>query len=112
MNKAEVVKTLMDAEKQWNLSQKISLYSTFRRMHSRFIQKGYGVVKSEFGWTDRENIENLSTNARYYVELAEKLGFSCMVWDNGESFGLIDRTTLSEKYPEYIEAINNKEEAK
>lgn len=101
-----------DAEKEWAISEKAELYKIFRTMHNCYIQKGYGVVKSEFGWTDRENIENLSTNARYYVELAEKLGFSCMVWDNGESFGLIDRTTLSEKYPEYIEAINNKEEAK
>ncbi len=94
-----------DCENEWSISKKYSLYKTFRRMHKRYIAKGYGVVKSEFGWTDRENLQNLAANAKFYVELAEKFGFSCMVWDNGSSFGLIDRNTLTQKYPEYIEAV-------
>lgn len=94
-----------DCENEWNLKEKLSLYKTFRRMHKKFIAKGYGVVKSEFGWTDRENLDNLSKNAEFYVELAEKFGFSCMVWDNGSSFELIDRNSLTQKYPSYIEAI-------
>lgn len=97
-----------DAQKQWGIKEKAELYKIFRKMHDCYIQKGYGVVKSEFGWTDRENLENLAVNAKYYVELAEKLGFSCMVWDNGESFGLIDRNTLTQEYPEYIEAITKR----
>lgn len=106
----------MDAEKQWNLSQKISLYSTFRRMHSRFIKKGHGVCKSEFGWTDRVNTENLVANTEFYLSLAEKFGFSALVWDNGitngddiYSFGIIDRNELKVVYPEYLEAIIDKE---
>lgn len=94
-----------DCENEWNLREKYSLYKTFRRMHNRFIAKGYGVVKSEFGWTDRENIDNLAANTKFYIELAEKLGFSCMVWDNGSSFGIIDRNALECKHPEYLEAI-------
>ena len=58
----------MDNEEVWDISEKYSLYKTFRRMHKRFIAKGYGVCKSEFGWTDRDNLENLATNANYYVE--------------------------------------------
>lgn len=99
-----------DNEKVWGLLEKASLYNTFRRMHNRYIAKGYGVVKSEFGWTDRENIENLAENTAFYIELAEKFGFSCMVWDNGESFGIIDRNDLKTLYPEYLEAIVNKTE--
>ena len=95
----------MDNEKVWSISEKYSLYKTFRRMHKRFIAKGYGVCKSEFGWTDRDNLENLAANANYYVELAEKFGFSCMVWDNGSSFELIDRRNLTQIYPGYIQAI-------
>ncbi len=95
-----------DCEKEWNIIQKISLYKTFRRMHKNFIAKGYGVCKSEFGWTDRDNIENLAANASYYVELCEKFGFSCIVWDNGASFELIDRNNLSMSYPEYVEAVS------
>lgn len=94
-----------DCENEWRISEKYSLYKTFKRMHKRFIAEGYGVVKSEFGWTDREHIENLAANAKFYVELAEKFGFSCMVWDNGGSFSLIDRRNLQKEYPEYIEAI-------
>ncbi len=94
-----------DAEKEWGISEKLELYKIFRTMHDCYIQKGYGVVKSEYGWTDRENIDNLTVNAKYYLELAEKLGFSCMVWDNGESFGIIDRNTLTLEYPQYLEAI-------
>ena len=94
-----------DCEKKWSLSEKYSLYKTFRRMHKRFIANGYGVCKSEFGWTDRENIENLAENAGFYIALAEKFGFSVMVWDNGESFGLIDRNNLTQLYPEYVKAV-------
>ncbi len=96
-----------DCENEWSLSEKYSLYKTFRRMHKRYIAKGYGVCKSEFGWTDRDNIENLAANTKFYVELAEKFGFSCMVWDNGSSFGLIDRNNLEVLYPEYLDAIVN-----
>ena len=104
-----------DNAQVWTLSQKIDLYKTFRRMASRFMSKGYGVCKSEFGWTDRDNLENLAENARFYVELAEKFGIPVMVWDNGVtekdeiySFGIIDRNELKVVYPEYLEAIVKK----
>ena len=94
-----------DAEKVWSLSQKTELYKIFRNMHNRFIANGYGVCKSEFGWTDREHPENLAENTEYYITMLEKFGFSCLVWDNGESFGIIDRNTNTVKYPEYLDAI-------
>jgi endoglucanase len=101
-----------DAEKKWNILQKWSLYKTFRRMAETYLQKGYGVCKSEFGWTDRENMDNLVANTKFYVTLAEKFGFSMAVWDNGitdgddiYSFGIIDRNELKVVYPEYLDAI-------
>lgn len=98
-----------DNEKVWSISDKASLYRTFRKMFDCYTKKGYGVVKSEFGWTDRDNIENLAENTKTYIELAEKFGFSCMVWDNGSSFGIIDRNELKTLYPEYMNAIVGKE---
>ena len=98
-----------DNEKVWSVKEKFELYTKFRHMHDKFIAKGYGVCKSEYGWTDRDHPENLAENTRFYIELAEKLGFSCFVWDNGESFGIIDRTTNTVKYPEYLNAITEKE---
>lgn len=99
-----------DNERVWSLSQKVSLYKTFRYIFKAFTARGYGVCKSEFGWTDRENLDNLAENARFYVKLAEVFGFSALVWDNGiaegkYSFALIDRHNLQMYYPEYIEAI-------
>ena len=101
-----------DNERVWNIREKIDLYKTFRLMADRFIGEGYGVCKSEFGWTDRENLDNLAENASFYVGLAEKFGIPVMVWDNGitdgkeiYSFGLIDRNELKVVYPEYLEAI-------
>ena len=101
-----------DAEKKWSLSQKMSLYDTFKRMADTYMSNGYGVCKSEFGWTDRDNMKNLRANADFYVTLAEKFGFSTIVWDNGVingediySFGIIDRNELKVVYPEYLEAI-------
>lgn len=100
-----------DAEKQWNIFQKISLYNTFRRMQRRFVAKGHGVCLSEFGWTDRENISNLAVNADFYTDLAEKFGYSVLVWDNGIfsddpcTFGVIDRRELKVVYPEYLDAV-------
>lgn len=94
-----------DNEEIWSISEKYSLYKTFRRMYKRFIAEGYGVCKSEFGWTDRNNLENLAENTKFYVELCEKFGFSCLVWDNGSSFGIIDRNNLSLLYPSYAKAI-------
>lgn len=96
-----------DNEKVWRISEKLSLYKTFRKMFDCFIARGYGVCKSEFGWTDRAHPENLAENAKYYVELCERFGFSCLVWDNGSSFGIIDRENLSILYPEYANAISN-----
>lgn len=102
----------MDAEKKWSLSQKKDLYMTFRRMAETYMKNGYGVCKSEFGWTDRAHMKNLVSNTKFYVGLAEKFGFSCLVWDNGitdadsiHSFGIIDRNELKVVYPEYLEAI-------
>lgn len=96
-----------DNESVWSISEKYSLYKTFRRMHKRFIANGYGVCKSEFGWTDRDNLENLAENTKFYVELCEKFGFSCLVWDNGSSFKIIDRNNLSLLYPSYAKAITD-----
>lgn len=101
-----------DAESKWNIIEKISLYKTFRRMYDTYVAKGYGVCKSEFGWTDRDNIDNLASNAEFYLGLADRFGFSATVWDNGitdgdeiHSFGIIDRKALKVVYPEYLEAI-------
>lgn len=44
-------------------------------------------------------------NAEFYVNMAEKFGIPCIVWDNGGDFRLIDRDNLRQEFLEYINAI-------
>lgn len=94
-----------DCEKELTLGDKISIYNIFRNFYKTFIKNGHGVVLGEFGWTDRTNLENLADKAEFFVNIANKFSIPCLVWDNGESFGLLDRATLTWKYPEYAKAI-------
>ena len=96
-----------DCEKSLGIKARIDIYSKMRSFYSRFAKKGIGVCISEFGWTDREHIDNLSQKASYLVKTAKHFGFCSFVWDNGESFGLIDRNKLKVLYPDYLEAITN-----
>ena len=94
-----------DCEKMPDSKARREIYGTFKRIYKKFTAKGIGVCITEFGWTDREHIDNLAFKAKIFTEMARSFGMPCFVWDNGESFMLIDRNTVTEKYPEYIEAI-------
>lgn len=97
----------LDCEEKLTLSDKMSIYNTFKSFYKTFIKKGYGVVLGEFGWTDRTNLENLADKAEFFVAAANKFGIPCIVWDNGGNFRLFDRATLTWEYPEYVEAVTS-----
>ncbi|MBO4338499.1 MAG: glycoside hydrolase family 5 protein [Clostridia bacterium] len=94
-----------DCEKRFNLSDYIEINKNFKRLYETFIEKGVGVCMAEFGWTDRENLNNLTHKAKWYVQCLSKYGMSCMVWDNGGDFRLIDRNNLTAEFPEYVSAV-------
>lgn len=94
-----------DCAEKLTIGDKREIYHTFRRIHKAFIAKGYGVVASEFGWTDRANLENLAEKAEFYVETANKFSIPCMVWNNGGDFRLLDRHSLQWEFPAYADAI-------
>ena len=94
-----------DCEEPLGFKEKREIYKKLRGFYDTFAAKGTGVCISEFGWTDREHLDNLSGKASYVVGTAGKFGFSCFVWDNGGDFGLIDRNDNSVLYPSYLEAI-------
>lgn len=95
----------LDCEEKLSLSDKSEIYKTFRRVNKTFIKKGYGVVLSEFGWTDRANLENLTEKAEFFVGTANKFGIPCIVWDNGGDFRLFNRNSLLWEYPGYVNAV-------
>lgn len=85
--------------------------SLFSRLNTRFISKGIAVVIGEWGATNKGNTSERIKFATYYTKAAAKLGIPTIIWDNnvystgGESFGLINRSTLSWVYPDIITAI-------
>ncbi len=94
-----------DCENKLTFEQKRDIYKKLRAFYNTFSKKGVGVCITEFGWTDREHIENLAEKAEYLTGTADKFGFCCFVWDNGSDFKVIDRENLRVAYPEYAEAI-------
>ena len=94
----------LDCEKKLRLSDKIEIYKYFRSFYKAFIKKGYGVVLGEYGWTDRENLDNLAKKAEYFVNIGNSFGIPCLVWDNGSHFRIIDRSTNEVEFPMYVVA--------
>ena len=94
-----------DCEKSLGIKGRVEIYRKLRSFYSQFAKKGIGVCISEFGWTDRNHLDNLAEKASFLVKTADHFGFCCFVWDNGESFELIDREKLTVSYPEYLKVI-------
>ncbi|MBR6005706.1 MAG: cellulase family glycosylhydrolase, partial [Clostridia bacterium] len=94
-----------DCENKLTFEQKRDIYKKLRAFYNTFSKKGIGVCITEFGWTDRNHMENLAEKAEYLVSTAGRFGFCCFVWDNGSDFKVIDRENLCVAYPEYAEAI-------
>lgn len=93
-----------DCEKRLTLLDRCRIYITFHNIYKTFLKKGVGVCVSEFGWTDRTHIENLTARTRTFVGIANGFGIPCFVWDNGSHFRLIDRDTLTVAFPGYTAA--------
>ena len=96
-----------DCAEKMTYKQKKEIYKKLRDFYDTFTAKGIGVCITECGWTDRENLENLTERAEFVVKTANRLGFYCFVWDNGSDFMLIDRNNLTIAYPEYTYTITN-----
>ena len=94
----------LDCENDLTVSDKLEVRKTLRRVFKTFVKNGVGVSISEFGWTDREHLENLSEKAEWFVGLVRAHSMSALVWDNGGDFRLIDRNELKAEFPSYVDA--------
>ena len=94
-----------DCEQRLKVADFIEIHKTLRHISKMFLKKGVGVCISEFGWTDRTHLKNLTDKTRQFVRLVTNYGMSCMVWDNGSDFRLINRRTLTAEFPDYVQAI-------
>ena len=80
-------------------------------LKANFISKGIPVILGEFGAGDKKNLPDRVAWVQYYIKAATKIGVPCIWWDNGafkgtgESFGLLNRRTLSWEFPEIVDAM-------
>lgn len=95
--------------KNWDGSHRNEL-TFIDSLNDWFISKGIGVVITEFGATNKGNLEDRVAWAKAYTSRAESYGISCFLWDNGgtqigeENFGMIDRRNLNIFFPELLDA--------
>lgn len=86
--------------------------SFMERLYTKFISNGTPVVIGEFGARDKSgNLQARAEYTAYYVAAARARGITCIWWDNnafagtGENFGLLERKSLTWKYPEIKDAL-------
>jgi endoglucanase len=89
--------------------------SQFQKMKTNFIDRGIGVILGEYGVQRRFNVANHEESRirwnRYITESAVAHGMVPQYWDNAHTgdtgFGLFNRSTGAEVYPDLIDAIVN-----
>lgn len=100
---------------QWSEADHGEIVSFMNALKMKFISKGIPVIIDEFGAMNKDNEEIRAAWVKDYLETADSYGIPCVWWDNnyfavakpggGESFGLINRNTLSVEYPKIMAAM-------
>ncbi|MDS0525280.1 cellulase family glycosylhydrolase [Clostridium sp. SHJSY1] len=93
-------------------TDKAFIDKTFRLLDKTFKQKGIPVVLGEFAATDKNNLQDRTNFAKYYLQVASSYQIPCCWWDNNafaanttDSMGLFNRKTLKFVYPEIVQAM-------
>lgn len=92
---------------------KKELDEMFVNINSKFLSKGVPVIIGETGISDKNNPAARKEWLKYYYTLGKRYSVPCFLWDNntvggsdrGENHGHLDRTTLTWRDPQNIEAI-------
>ncbi len=63
------------------------------------------VVIGEFGSMDQNNEAARARHASYFVKAAYDRGVKCFVWDDGGNYTLLDRRSLTWKFPTIVEEM-------
>ncbi|MDR0883670.1 MAG: glycoside hydrolase family 5 protein [Oscillospiraceae bacterium] len=85
---------------------------TLGRIYRTFVAKGIPVYLGEFGAVSKDNEPARAEYAAHYLREAARYGMTCGWWDNGgsgtsqEVFALLDRDTLTWKYPALLAALD------
>lgn len=79
--------------------------AAFETMNRLFIKNNIPVILTEFGCIDKDNLQVRVEWTRYYVRLAREKGIQYIWWDNGSSFGILDRENGGLRYPELVREL-------
>ena len=65
-------------------------------IYNNFVQQGIPAIIGEFGCAyTKDNMDEILSWAKYYVETCTSYGIPCFYWDNGSQYKLYNRTTGS-----------------
>lgn len=83
----------------------------FERINKYILEKNIPIMIDEFGTQTYKGDEERARIASYYVSKAHALNIPCYIWDDGGNYQILDRNTLTWKYPKLknalIEAVSN-----
>lgn len=77
----------------------------FETMNRLFVKKNIPVILTEFGCMDKDNLKERLEWTAFYRKLAEENNIQYIWWDNGSSYGILDRKTGGWTYPQLMEAL-------
>ena len=82
-------------ETTWE-KNKYYLDEQLNAIYNNFVQKGIPAIIGEFGCAyTKDNMSEIISWAKYYVETCTGYGIPCFYWDNGSQYKLYNRSTGS-----------------
>lgn len=96
----------------------VKVWYKFLMAQKFFLNKGYGVIMTEFGDVTHdvnnnykpheegdEYIQSLAESYKLYAELSDKFNIPICVWDSGTGMRLFYRATFTCSYPSLVNAL-------
>lgn len=80
----------------------------FADMERLFVKNGIPVILTEFGCTDKDNLESRLEWTGFYKDEAEKTGIPVVWWDNGSNYGIMDREKYEWTFPQIKDVLIKK----
>lgn len=100
----------LSGRSEWN-HDTYAIDKLMKDLQNLFLDQGIPVIIGEFAAMNRDNEEERTQWATYYVSAAREKGIPCIWWDNGlfegdgERLGLFDRRTYECVYSSILEAM-------
>ncbi len=89
----------------------------FNALNKKFVLNGYPVIVTEYGATNKNNLQQRVNWFTYFITAAKQYNIPCILWDNGsyvienndfsEKYGYYNRIKQTWYFPEIHEAIIN-----